>query len=450
MITNNNNEQIIISNGILQKNDFGCYLVMEDNLSSVEYYLFSGCETLDEAKTKVAEIIENHPSFPQLELDVETIEFRKRKPIELDNTMRLISEEDLKSSVASSYIGEYNPEFSLATFLKDFFSYRRTISLLPWFALWLFWTNGSITIPKDIGLPFVGDRFGGTVINASILALYFPIVLLFLYIVVFIKLIKTNLQYDYVRRQILALVLLHEWRILDFIQLIQTQLTKSKLGWFINLVDGLVEKDPATLAGLLKQATTHIDESGVIKTRMPDIDMDNSNEISDNVEIELKQMIAKWLPSEFERRIHNLYYLDKENDYSKFFACFDPLSYIISHNRVQFRTYQFLREKGVKVDTINAPRDPYIMERVFVPSFWFGQILGLVSIGTPLIWSFFVVGYQLNVLFIVNIISAILVLLFPMWWNYQTLIKRRCFPKSEPLGAYAIGSMGLVNSFSVL
>ncbi len=458
--------RVLVSEGILQDGTFGAYLVSEEN-PSLEYRLKGGCRSPDEAKMRAKNVLEENPYLKQSVSNADLIEVQERSPTEIDSTLRILTEEDLEESIRSHLELSLakmkqgvprkeiledvvsSPLRAVITILKRILTLHGAIFLLTCCAIWLYWTKGSVAVPEELDLPFVGDRLGGTIVNAPMLARYFPVVILALYVGVFLRMLRTNLQYDLIRKHILALVFLHGWRALDFAQIIQKTMVKSGLGWFVHALDCMYEKDPASLANLRKLSVASNGRTDAEKLRVKDVTGEYKQPVLDDVRAELNQELEQWLPTEFERRIHSIYFMDRESDYNRFVICFDPLIYVVSLNRVIFWVYEFLRHKGIEVDPYNAPRDPYLIERVAAPVFWFGEAFRIALLGSTIVWSFLVAGHQLNTFFAANVLSAVPVLLVPSWWNYLAMIKKRGFPKTEPLGAYTVGPIA-VNRLSIM
>jgi hypothetical protein len=430
---------VVVSESLIQEGSFGGYLVPELN-PSLEYYLVGGCATVEEARTKTQEVIARSHSLKASLSQEHPIESRKRGPTKIDNTMKMMSEKELEDSICIHIAGWFEG-FSWKK-IPTLLLHQNAIFLLVCFAIWLFWTDGSIIVPEKLYLPIVGDRLGGKGVDAKTLASCLPVALLALYTVRFALMVKTNLENDSVRKEVIAAVFQHGWRVLDFAKLIQPQMVKKGLKWFVNAVDGLHDMNPASLANLRKSAAIPQDKA---KGSM----QDGKEGVSEKIREELDQKLAQWLSTEFDRRIHNLYYIDKEKDYNRFVISFDPLIYIISLNRVIYRMYDFLRQKGINVDSYNAPRDPYLIQRVAAPVFFAGEAFRVALLGGAIIWSYSITGFQLSFLFITNILAGILTIVVPTWWNYLAIIAKRGFPKAEPLGAYTVGPMA-PNRLSVL
>jgi hypothetical protein len=430
--------QVVVSEGILQGDEYGVYVISGDN-PAIEYYLIGGLKSLDEARARAQELAATD-ALKGAPLDFTSIQFRHRPKVELGNILQLMKEEDLTESLRE-YLDRAVEQLTKSKSIKSLLNYENCTALLTFLAIWLFWTNGSLGVPKGLDLPLVGNHLEGVVLKAETLARYFPIVLLALYTAKFFQLLRTNLEYDLVRQKILILIFHHEWRFKQFINLLAHQrksMEKSGLGWLVNVSDWFHEIDPVRLKNLRKKSE-ELRRDTIAGTSPPQEPIGDAELKSGTLRAELDQRLSEWVPREFERRVHNLYFLDKEEDYSRFCICFDPLLYLCSLNRVLFRTYEFLRERGAPVDQ-ESPRDPYLIQRLSVSIFWVGVVLQIFFLGGLMVWSLFVANIFPNFLFFTNLLAIVLVLLIPLWWNYLVIIRHRGYPKFEPVGAYTVGS----------
>lgn len=427
--------KVLISESLLQDGTFGVYIVPKDNLK-VEYLLVGSLPSIEEAKAKVREAAAGfrHEGIT----DIGNIELRPRQRPQLAADVQLMAEKDLKDSI-QSHIDSSLSGLSKSRLLKSVLSYGNLIFLFCCIAAWLFWTKHSFTVPK-VDLPIVGNRLSGVSIKAAVLARYFPLALGVLFAASFLRVVRTNLGYDLLRKHILALVFQHGWRTLDFAKLVRNTMTKRGLGWMVNAIDELRDLDPASLVNLRKLGNASELRSELVQVREVNKTKEEESPTTD-VRIELNRKLKVWLGSDFERRVHSLYFLDREKDYSPFVMCFDPFTYLVSLNRVTFRVYNFLVEHGVRVDRYNAPTDPYLVQRFAAPAFWLGVCVQVCFFGGLMVWSFFVAPKPTSALLTANVVATVLVLVIPNWWNYLAVIKSRGFPRPEPLGAYTVGPL---------
>ncbi|MBN2535826.1 MAG: hypothetical protein JXB88_23300 [Spirochaetales bacterium] len=207
----------------------------------------------------------------------------------------------------------------------------------------------------------------------------------------------------------------------------------STFSWLIPLLYSLYEDDNTSIAGLKRQAN----EADKSKTNKKSYNLISTiNQI--NIKDELNQKLLKWVSIEFTTRIHNLYYVQKDKDYRPYLHAFDPLNYLfLVNNRIASRAYQFLASKGIKMDPLNTPTDPYVMERNSNLTTWIIIIIRSIVLGGVLTWSFLITNQNLF-LFIINIISSILILLIPNLHTYKVYKKRVGLPKFEPIGVFLI------------
>jgi len=426
----------------LQRDKFGVYLIPDDN-PAIEYHFIGGCRSVEEAKTRLQEIANRPASIFGAGFNAAEVEFRERQKVATDNTLELLTEKELGESIREHYDRALG-QMTKSKAIKAFLSYGNCIFLLTAVAIWLFWTHSSFTVPKSLDLPLVGNRLDGITLNRETVARYFPLALFALYLVKFGVLLRTNLENDLLRRKVLTLVIHHSWRVQQFAILltsIRKSMEKNGLGWLVNVSDWMHDLNPGSLGNLRQRSA--------VSTRNEVEDAPSSTEPTPNanqamtgtVRAELDQRLADWIPDEFDRRMHSLYFLDKEREYSRFAICFDPVLYVVSLNRIVFRVYEFLRGKGIPIDEINAPQDPYLVQRVVGPMVWILLAGHVLIFGGVMGWSFLVAGASSKLLLLANILAMAAVLIVPNVWNYLALVRRRGFPKMEPLGAYTVGPM---------
>ena len=443
-----------MSESLLRDGTFGVYLVSKEE-PSLEYLLFCGCQSPDEARTLAKGLLQKVPALAAAGRHPEHIGFRVHLPAEMKSRLRLMSEQDVAGAI-NTHLKNCSEQLSRWNILKSLFSHQNAIMILMCIAIWLFWTKGSSSRPQDIHLPVFGF-----VLSVPTLAQYYPVAIFVLYALVFWHIRKTCLINDLLRKHILTLVLLHDWRILDFVRLLQAQFSTSGAGWLVNLVETFSDSDPGSVAGLRKQAgasTGHrnwapadLAEEG--RPRVPGVQeaLNRNRAPADlaeegrprvpGVQEALNVNLARWTKEDFERRIHSLYFLDKEKDYGPSLIFFDPILYALSTNRVRYRPYVFLRSMGVPVDDINAPHDPSATEGFLLPVFVLSEVFRFCFIGGVMTWSFFVAAGTPLPLVLANLVATVLVLLVPFRWNYGALVQKRGFPKMEPLGAYTVGEV---------
>jgi hypothetical protein len=292
------------------------------------------------------------------------------------------------------------------------------MSIAPLLSIWILWTGHSIKIPK-VELPVIGSSLSGIVADQQAVAVWLLPTLFVLQLALFLNALKRNASYDLLRKQALALVIKYGWRFDDFVKLFAVQAEKSRMAWLFNMIGSASNADPGSLKNLIRAGEASSGEK---------------------IAGDLRQKLRHDLFSEFDRRVHSLYYLNYEKDYSAFYISFDPLLYLISLNRIAYRTFTFLQERGVRVDTVNAPTDPYLVERVSGPVFWVSVALRVLLVGGVGIWCLSLTDAD-HPMFWVNVVALVLMLLLPNWWNYRALVKKVGYPRGEPLGAYIVGPL---------
>jgi hypothetical protein len=432
-------ERPVISETLLNNYRYGIYL-LSDLEPETETYIAGGLKSVDEAKAWAKELAVNK-EFKEISGIFDSIEYRPRPKVSLGLSPALAKEEDLAESLRL-HLDRATEQITKLKFPRSLFSYQSSIFYLTVLALWLFWSKGSIGIPKGLDLPLVGNRLDGIVLDAPTLARYLPIALFALYGGKFLSLLKTNMEYDTLRQRILALIIYHQWRADKFLGVLlhsRKSAEKSGLGWLLSLSEWLYDNSPNTFASMRRPSKERPSGSGGKNAAELSPTPQKSEEAIDP-RVELDQLLPGWLDKEFERRVHALYFLDKEKDYSRFVICFNPLLYICSLNRVLLYTYDFLSARGENLSH-ERPTDVHAMERFAVPGFWAGAAFNLLFLGGVMIWAIFLARDMPRMLLATNIVAATVVIALPTWWNFLAMAKHRGYPRGEPLGAYLVGAL---------
>jgi hypothetical protein len=406
----------IVSEDILSDETFGAYLIPSDN-KDVEMYFTGGHESPQAARGQARELFQRLGASKEEVARLE-LQYRKRQPPTVASIYHTLSLDQLKSAV-SSHIDDSLRKLNKKEIFRSILSPENVMSIASLLSIWILWTGHSIKIPK-VELPVLGSSLSGVVADQKVVAVWLVPTLFVLQLALFFDALKRNASYDLLRKQALALVIKCGWRSEDFAKLFAVQAEKSSMAWFVRIVEWLHDADPRSLTNLAR--------TGVASSKV--------EKIADD----LGQKLRHDLSEEFNRRVHNLYYLEFEKDYGAFYISFDPLLYLISPNRVAYRMYTFLQEKGVRVDTANAPTDPYLVERISRPAFWIGVILRVLFVGGVGIWSLSLIKADHPMLW-VNVAALVLMLFLPNWWNYRVVVKRVGYPRGEPLGAYTVGPL---------
>jgi len=154
--------------------------------------------------------------------------------------------------------------------------------------------------------------------------------------------------------------------------------------------------------------------------------------------MEIQDKLERWIRSDFEQRMHNLIYLDKEKSFRSAFMCFDPIIYLISSNRTIFRLYSYLKSEGFPIQESNPPQDPYKVQHAITFAFRIGIVFTTLLFGGTFLWSI-LIAHSNFAWTSLSIILSLSVLILPNLWNYLATIRKWGYPSSEPIGAYIVG-----------
>src|SRR6266496_789350 len=171
---------LVVSEGILGDGKFGVYVVSDEE-PGLEYSLITGIPSLDQARARAAQTLKSN-----LGKDIEPrdIPYRVRPGIEVDSMLRGVDELSIKEAV-KSHVQQGLDSIAKVPTLKGWLKGLASSQALPWLlcavALILFWKGISVTIPKDLALPLLGNLLAGYKLEASKLARYFPLLLLAAY-----------------------------------------------------------------------------------------------------------------------------------------------------------------------------------------------------------------------------------------------------------------------------
>ena len=426
-----NSEKFVIATDIIGDKTWGAYVISSAN-PSVEYYYIGGFDSPEKVRERLDELLEGKDK-------VSEIEVYTRPPLRLDPTVALMEEKDIQEAITENIKESIKTikEFKVnkTTIFKILFSSKNILIILVILGIYLFWTKNSISIPGDISLPLIEKGLAGSKITARSFGEYFPLLLLLSSVLYSWHVLKHNIDNDYKRKLILVLALKYKWRVQHFTKLIPVQIIKSGLNWVYEIADVINKTDPASLQNLEKKLETHHTQDAAADALYPGSILTDQISFED----ELQEKKSFWYANEFRRRIHNLYFLDKEKDYKKGLLFFDPLTYIfMSKNRVA----EYLSSKGISYEIVEVPIDPHSTDRLTSKLFIVYLFLRLIFFGWLLFWSFRIASDQPVMLLIINIMSALLVLVVPFVLNFQAIVKKAGFPKAEPLGAYTVGLVG--------
>ena len=419
---------VFVSESALLNGYFGVYSVFPDQ-PNVQVYLAGGFKSIDDAIEKANSIIQNwrdNEDFPMPIPEDYIVEYRKREDFQLKESYPLLEKDNLIDSV-TAHINQWFVKQNKKTLLKGLLSHGNLIFYGTFLVLWIYWKHSTFTVP-DFELPLVGKSLSGIMLNRNLIATYYPIALFLLYSASFFKMLSRNVSYNKLRQKVLILVKEHSWTLVDFAKLTAASLNKSENSLFSSLIDWLHSNDPKSLTNLLKYVRK-------------DTESDNGPEsvAAASMDSELHDNLVRWSISDFDQRLHNLLYLDKETGFRPAYMCFDPIIYLMLNNRTIFRTYSYLKAHGYQTQGIDAPLDPYRVQRVIPSVFWLGAVFSVCLHGGTCLWSILIEHSSFGWT-ILGTLASVCALVLPQWWNYMGLIRKRGFPSTEPIGAYTVGS----------
>jgi hypothetical protein len=425
---------VFVSESAVLSGYFGVYGISSDQ-PDIQMYLSGGFDSIEEAIESANSLIHR---MRREGVPIPTgyvVEYRKREDYQLAESYPLLTKDDLVESV-TAHIKKWFVQLNKKTLLKGFLSYGNLILFGTAITIWIYWTDRTVTVP-EIDLPIVGKRLSGKELNRSVLATYYPIGLFLLYSASFFRMLQINLSNDELRRKVLVLVKEHSWTLQEFAKLIAVSSNKGANPLFFSLLRWLSSNDLNSLTNLLKRTRKNSknDNGSEPKTTEPD-------------DSELEHNLRRWVRSDFDQRVHNLLYLDRDKHFRPAYLCFDPIIYLMMSNRTIFRLYSYLKSHGYHVHEIDAPQDPYQAEGFMPFGIWFAVVFSVGIFGGTCVWSILIdpssFGWK-----VCGALFGLAALVFPNWWNYRAIIGRKGFPSTEPIGAYTIGPYA-VNRLSLV
>lgn len=273
----------------------------------------------------------------------------------------------------------------------------------------------SITVPKGLGIPFLGETIGGKTLGRSELASSLPAILVLALTTNVGVVVARNIAFDTKRRLLLQLALFHGWRREDFRKALAKQTFLGEGGWFARLVTRL-------FSGLLGKLL------GFRAWRRP-----ASTGQEDRIE-QWSDELQRLVDAEFERRIHNLYWLERQRHYSPYMMCFDPLLYLLSLNRTRWALHDAAVRRGVDPLDLGLPDNP---DGVDLRGPWI-SIASTTFLVAFLAWAALLLPNPTAGALIQHGMLSLLYVVVVVGWFHLAVICRWGFPVAERLGAYTV------------
>lgn len=378
----------------------------------IDEWLIGGFDSREDAAAAAKRIVD------QIGAPDVLLSSRELQPAEHESIFAGHTKEDLIGSLEGQITKTLQPP-SWETFTSLYRSPRFFFRIIYLLAIIEFIFGFQITIPKDLDVPLIGGLVAGWSLERHDVAFYLPFALLILFAATLPGLIKRSFGNDRVRRLVVELAIFHDVRRADISNAINKEIVLGEGAFAISGAQSLMNGVVGKILGVRGWRPAPATGGG-----------------QEMIELATQEEIDSALDLEFERRIHNLYWLGRQKRFSSLLLVFDPLMYAISTNRVRWALYQRAIEKGVYPATlplVSNPDDP-------ASEFRDGRAIIVITLflSLPLIWAFFLIGSRTFTMMTLHILASILFVAFYAIWIWQAVVRRRGFPLKEPIGAYTV------------
>ena len=347
-----------------------------------------------------------------------TFATRQLQPAEHDHRFTGHAKEDLVESLETQ-ISEMVRLPSRETIMASYLSPRFFFNIIYLVVIIEFIFGFRITIPEDIDIPLIGGLVAGWSLERPEVAFYLPFALLILLLVMIPALVERNLRNDRFRRLMVELAIFHQLRRADVRKAVAKELA---LGDSALAMDGAQKLLNGTVGKIL----------GVRGWRQPA----PAAEGQKLVQLATAEEIDIALDDEYDRRIHNLYWLGRQKGYWPILLVFEPLFYVISDNRIRWILHTRAIAAGVDPFTLPLVSDPDDPASAFPDSRSVLIVAAVFSI--PLVWGLFLIGARPPAMIALYVLASLAFVGFYSFWILQALVRRRGFPLRESVGAYTV------------
>lgn len=378
----------------------------------IEEWLIGGFDSQDAAEEVARGIVERVGAA-----DV-TLASRQLQPAEHDPRFTGHAKEDLVESLEAQ-IAEKARLPSREAILASYVSPRFLFNIIYLVVIVEFIFGFRITIPEGIDIPLIGGLVAGWSLDRPDVAFYLPFALLLLMIVMIPSLVERNLRNDRFRRLIVELAIFHRLRRVDVRKAIAKEATLGDSAWAMDGAQMLLNGPFGKILGVRAWREPAAAADGQALT-----------ELASAEEVEIA------LDDEYDRRIHNMYWLGRQKGYWPTLIVFDPLYYVISDNRVRWLFHERAIAAGVDplaLPLVSNPDDP---ASAFRDGWSVLVIAALFSI--PLVWGLFLIDGRSPAIVALYVLASLAFVGFYSIWILQAVVRRRGFPLRESVGAYTV------------
>ena len=282
----------------------------------------------------------------------------------------------------------------------------------------IFYFGFSIKIPSEF--PLVGEFLEDETLNSYQLALLLPIGMLILFIRQYLFGRKISMNESAIMDQILALSINHKWKRTDFSELASKLLASSDNRWLLKFyqpetrIDPNIEQTQQMLSEFVSGMMSKFE--GADKKKFRDGFMIGSGLAFEEERQREKDMLEM---SDFENKIHAMYYLQREIDYKPYRLAAYPLSLILNPSRYYIGTSDYVLQEH--------------LSRAHKTKFWafFGFLVPYGVITASLAWSITLTIQSSSSIYTVILVSIVclLTLAIPAYRVFMVLVRKRGFPR---------------------
>jgi len=239
--------EILVSESVLLNGLFGIYGISNEQ-PDLQIYISGGYKTIDEAIEAANSHLQNFRNEGIFFSDNYIVEYKKRVDLNFENNYLLLGKDNLVDSI-NVHINRWFVTLDKKTLLKALFSYGNLIFYGTILTLWIYWKNGTFTVP-NFEFPIIGKELSGQVLDRQIVATYYPLSLFLLYMASFFMMLKKNMTYNKLRQQVVVLMKKYSWSFLDLSKLIAIASDKGVDPVFSSLINWIQSNNPSSVMSI--------------------------------------------------------------------------------------------------------------------------------------------------------------------------------------------------------
>jgi hypothetical protein len=279
----------------------------------------------------------------------------------------------------------------------------------------------SISVPKEVKIPLLGEALSGKTLGPSQIASYLPATLLILYALMQFAVAQRSRKLNNVRRAILELVRRSGYSRTDLVASLEKNFVQKQSGDVMLFLERQIEGWYGKAIGVRPWRDRELRRE------------DTATPADDAKHIETW---TRFLESDFDRRVHNLAMLDRQPRFRSFMMCFDPVMYLVTTNRLRWVQYVDARDRGINALDLPLVENPDAIDIRGRAGGFLVSLGYLIVLGLPLAWSIWRLEEASTATYVQNIAMSAAVITAVSLWIYLAVVRRWGFPAAEPMGAY--------------